>query len=418
MSEQEFQAWLKGQNLSESTLQKYKIQKTVPKEGNKAPTKTIILPLSIENNATITGIAAVLEQFGQEFKIPCTHSKVVLPYDESLKTFNIEAARKHHKFLYLLQEQKNEMIQLEEQLTSIEKQLPDVEGETGEEDSDTEEESNAHNAVTFQKIDGKFKNIYDKLTDKMWQLMQQLLSSLSIPGSKQIADKLGLDNISTLIESCLAQEKEQDLAVWEMTELSTTEPSVVDNSPSPDDADMVYCRSTKNCKTLVVGDQGTNKITRSVKEKSSSAYGWAAENCLGDKKFQHQNLNRIDEAVRDVSMAYGLAAVQEFQGSGYFPSADALDAHHKVHGNHHDLLISSFKGLNELKWIEDQSRLLPFRYHSQLFTLFGPLRELYLSSVKFGDAGFDKTPVRSSRASRFSCRASNFLCSLPQRARA
>ena len=99
----------------------------------------------------------------------------------------------------------------------------------------------------------------------------------SVPGRKQIADKLGLDNISTLIESCLTQEKEQDLAVWEMKELSTTEHSVVDNSPSPDDADMVYCRSTKNCKTLVVGDQGTYKITRSVKEKSSSAYGWAAE---------------------------------------------------------------------------------------------------------------------------------------------
>ena len=32
-----------------------------------------------------------------------------------------------------------------------------------------------------------------------------------------------------------------------------------------------------NCETLVVGDQGTNKIIRSVKEKSSSAYGWAAE---------------------------------------------------------------------------------------------------------------------------------------------
>ena len=32
-----------------------------------------------------------------------------------------------------------------------------------------------------------------------------------------------------------------------------------------------------NCKTLVVGDQGTNKIIRSVKEKSSSAYGRAAE---------------------------------------------------------------------------------------------------------------------------------------------
>lgn len=68
-----------------------------------------------------TGTAAVLEHFGQEFEIPCTHSKVVLPYNEILKTFDIEAARKHHEFLYLLQEHKNEMIELEEQLKSIEK---------------------------------------------------------------------------------------------------------------------------------------------------------------------------------------------------------------------------------------------------------------------------------------------------------
>ena len=31
MSEQEFQAWLKKQNLSESHLQKYKLQNTVPR---------------------------------------------------------------------------------------------------------------------------------------------------------------------------------------------------------------------------------------------------------------------------------------------------------------------------------------------------------------------------------------------------
>ena len=33
------------------------------------------------------------------------------------------------------------------------------------------------------------------------------------------------------------------------------------------------------------------------------------DDAFGDKKFQHQNLNRIDEAVRDVSMA-GLCKVR------------------------------------------------------------------------------------------------------------
>ena len=78
-------------------------------------------------------------------------------------------------------------------------------------------------------------------------------------------------------------------------------------------------------------------------------------------------------------MAYGLAAVQSFKASEVFPTQASLDAHGKTNGNHHDLLLNSFN-----KWIECQSRKVQFRYHSQLFTLFGPLRELYLSCVKFG----------------------------------
>lgn len=315
MSEQDFQAWLKKQNLSESHSQKWFY-----------PTMKFLTFF-----------------------------------------FDIEAARKHDEFLYLLEEHKNEMIELEEQLKSIEKHLPNVEGENMEGEESEEEESfdRTHSAVTFQKIDGKFKRIFDKLMDKMWranqsvdaaaaiefkqylhtncelwenardhhgstvlhhavqngnlpllqtrinagvnpnvkekcgatpltlavikgqeEMVKLLLNNFaichaayffSVPGPKQIAVKLGLDSISTLIESCLAQENEQDLAVWEMTELSTTEPDVVDNLPGPDDADPVYCRYIMNCKTLVVGDQGTNKIIRSVKEKPSLAYGWAAE---------------------------------------------------------------------------------------------------------------------------------------------
>ena len=99
----------------------------------------------------------------------------------------------------------------------------------------------------------------------------------SVPGPKQIAEKLGLSNISTLIESYVTQETELDLAVWEaIIELSSTEPLNLENLPIPNDAES-YTRNAKNCRTLVVGDQGTNKIIRSVKEKSSSAYGWAAE---------------------------------------------------------------------------------------------------------------------------------------------
>ena len=42
------------------------------------------------------------------------------------------------------------------------------------------------------------------------------------------------------------------------------------------------------------------------------------------KKFQEQNLAHIKEAVRDGSIAYGLAAVHAYQRSKYFPSKEQL----------------------------------------------------------------------------------------------
>ena len=70
------------------------------------------------------------------------------------------------------------------------------------------------------------------------------------------------------------------------------------------------------------------------------------DDTFGDKKFQQQNLNRIDEAVRDVSVAYGLAAVQEFKASTHFPSDESLAVLYKIHRNHQNLL-DAFKEWNE-----------------------------------------------------------------------
>ena len=62
----------------------------------------MILPLSIKNNAKVAGTASVLEAFGKAFEIPCNHAKIVLSFDKKLQNFDIDAARKHHEFLYLL----------------------------------------------------------------------------------------------------------------------------------------------------------------------------------------------------------------------------------------------------------------------------------------------------------------------------
>jgi hypothetical protein len=114
---------------------------------------------------------------------------------------------------------------------------------------------------------------------------------------------------------------------------------------------------------LFVGDQGTNKVLRGVKGRSEAVYGWCAEvpgdmhakgycyevckkvmtpggfihilrdvllrkeitpESFGKKKFQEQNLKRIEEAVRDTSVAFGMAASIEFHKSASFPNQDEL----------------------------------------------------------------------------------------------
>ena len=172
--------------------------------------------------------------------------------------------------------------------------------------------------------------------------------------------------------------------------------------------------------TAVVGDVGTCKINRSVKNRNSTAFSWMTE-IPGDlhtkghlceavfkahskgrfhkivnnvmkrpkltkevfkkRKFQEQNLSHIKESVRDGSNAYGFAAVQEFKASEEFPSQEELTAALRKSGNHNDVLLSKFK-----KWLKicgecDDSH----RYHQQMFSLFGPLLDMYITASREGD---------------------------------
>ena len=166
MNEQEFNTWLKEKNENDdnSSAPVYTFRSVAKTRQAQESTKTLILPISLENNATVNGTASVLEEFGQQFKIPCVHSKVALQYNESLGAFDLDAARKHYEFLYLLQEHKNEMEQLQMQLNSIDKELDasdrlelHVDADC---DDETEEVNVSDNCTSFQKVDGK---LYKKL---------------------------------------------------------------------------------------------------------------------------------------------------------------------------------------------------------------------------------------------------------------
>lgn len=70
-------------------------------------------------------------------------------------------------------------------------------------------------------------------------------------------------------------------------------------------------------KTL--GDGGFHYMIHTVMKRIK-----VTKEAFGKKKFQEQNLNRLNEAVRDGGFAYGLAAVQEFKNSNYFPEESEL----------------------------------------------------------------------------------------------
>ena len=181
---------------------------------------------------------------------------------------------------------------------------------------------------------------------------------------------------------------------------------------------FVFMRSQcKEFPTAVVGDVGTCKNNRSLRNKDWSRYGWSTEvpgdmhtkgylceaafkaqgvggfhkmvnsvmnrpkltkEAFKKHKFQDNNLNRIKESVRDGSNAYGMAAVQEFLKSSEFPTISEMSKDLRKFGNHNQILLQHFK-----KWLKKSAECNPrHEYHQQLFTLFGPLLELFITAGK------------------------------------
>ena len=513
MDDKEFNQWLQKQDFSKSTPSDYDIflpTLTITSNSNCQKSETLILPLSLEDNSTTTGTAAIIEEFGKEFGVSCQHAKEYLPFDEKGKTFDLAAAREHHRFLASLQAHKSSMVNTVQQLREAEKafDLPGTEEEQ-------EVASNSSTGTTSQqKVDGKFKSVLDKLVKRMWEaqhdsdvskldqfigwldknreywenvrdcngrtilhavvengntaLVKTLISAgvdvnakemcgatpltiavvkkneelselliqnfamfdsryfTTIPNPMTIAEKLDMKIVGTMkkmSDKGLADNYE----IWR-TFFCAEQASNADtrSSDDPDPVDPAvegeayeYKRSHKSCVTLTVGDQGTNKVIRGVKGRSEAAYGWCAEvpgdmhakgyvyevckkvmspggfmyilqnvlsrkkitnESFGKKKFQEQNLNRIEEAVRDVGVAFGIASVLQFKNSSLFPNSTELLASKRSTGNHNALLLAKLK-----QWLTENCEDATFRYYSQMVTLFGPLQQMYCTAIRYGN---------------------------------
>ena len=102
MTEEEFVEWLNKQDLDQlkKNKGKYVIQVPVTAKAHGVDKKSevVILPLSLEDNSTINGTASILEEFGKEFGITCSHDTCFLPFNENTKTFDLKEARSRFEF--------------------------------------------------------------------------------------------------------------------------------------------------------------------------------------------------------------------------------------------------------------------------------------------------------------------------------
>ncbi|CAB3996363.1 Ankyrin repeat domain-containing 12 [Paramuricea clavata] len=241
-----------------------------------------------------------------------------------------------------------------------------------------------------------------------------------MPSPLEIAKVMELDTMVKLFET--DQDYIEDKILLQSFE-QCKPVDISDRIEIPDGESQVFkfnrseCRS---CPTIIVGDNGTNKICRSVKNWALYAFNWCSEfpgdmhtkgylceacykamadggfhhvihtvmkrpkltrEAFGKRKFQDQNLGHIKEAVRDGGVAFGLAAVQEFKKSVYFPTKSQFMESLRRTGSHNEALLTGFK-----KWLQDGSADdASFKYNTDLISLYAPLLELYCNVTKCCD---------------------------------
>ena len=156
---------------------------------------TVILPLSVENNSTLTGTGVILDQFGEEFSIPTVSHVENLPFDSNSKSFCLKKARDHTEFMLMMSHHKKQMRQYDSQLSSAENHGAMVSNEreddsSDEDDSDKDGESDEDEPDSgnvgiprpettvknvqkvFRREDQVFTSTFDSIKNKLWNSIQ------------------------------------------------------------------------------------------------------------------------------------------------------------------------------------------------------------------------------------------------------
>jgi hypothetical protein len=190
MNETEVNAWLRSIDFEKkNTLQSEYNTAVLPVsrfcENMQTIEKTdvINLPLSLEDNSTLLGTAALFETFVKELDISCDNLTEYIEFDESKKQFNIKSARERSLFLKSLEEHRIVMKDLEKQTTTPGRDLEETEIPVHIRDmSENSDESNSDelcaNDNSHKTANKDFQNFFNSLVEKTQEITRSSDESL------------------------------------------------------------------------------------------------------------------------------------------------------------------------------------------------------------------------------------------------
>ena len=252
LDEQKFNAWLKAYEFKKSVSDPKDCKIVMPDPTmflsstlmDPKVTKTHFLELSFENNSTVSGTGAILDETAKLLGIPYAEKFQYLPFDELTKKFSIKQAREHYEYLRLVNDHRDEMADFEKLLENTEKKLDGDDGDNEDErnedydalftnfetldleDFDEDSSAEADNGnqehiqlpgdtpvvtldqkwLLFGKEDQIFSQIYRRLQNKMYKhaennkLNEFVESLLNIDHILSVKDHLGRSLLHVAVE--------------------------------------------------------------------------------------------------------------------------------------------------------------------------------------------------------------------------
>ena len=209
----------------------------------------------------------------------------------------------------------------------------------------------------------------------------------SIPSPHQMAQILDITQIIVIFDEDAGMSEDENEVVRSCDETYAKD-SKVNKDIACQSKSTDANRSSPGFVTPVVGDVGTCK-TNCAAMSRSSAFNWVGpvpgdlhnkgyfceaifkthgssglhhmiinvldrkkltSEVFKERKFNEDNLTKIREAIKDVSMSYGIAAALEFKESQQFPNATELSASLRDDKTHGLLLLKCFK-----EWLSNNS---------------------------------------------------------------